>query len=177
MEVKKITGITVLGLLVAFATMSFYPANSFENPAIKETDGKSIPTLNQGIIDYVNTVINKRVDRGECWDLAYQALTRVGAEWDGKYRYGRLIDPNKVKVYPGDLIQFKGVKLKYQKNGSTYQESMAHHTAIVYEVIKPGVYRIAHQNTGFSGRKVGISDLRLDSRVRGRMMFYRPVKG
>jgi hypothetical protein len=53
---------------------------------------------------------------------------------------------------------------------------MTHHTAIVYNVIDKGVYEIAHQNTQFSGRKVGISTLNLNHIVKGKTYFYRPTK-
>ena len=137
---------------------------------------KNIPELNQKIIEYVNSVIGKKVDRGECWDLAYQALTRNDAQWDGEYVFGKQIYPRKDEVFPGDIIQFKGVKLKYRKRNTIYQETMPHHTAIVYKVIRKGVYELAHQNTGFSGRKVGISQFELNNVVKGKIAFYRPIQ-
>jgi hypothetical protein len=62
------------------------------------------------VVEYVESVIGEQVDRGECWDLAYQALTRIDAKWDGKYKYGREINPKRREVFPGDIIQFKNVK-------------------------------------------------------------------
>jgi hypothetical protein len=135
----------------------------------------NIPELNQEIIEYVNTVIGKKVDRGECWDLAYQALTRNDAQWDGEYVYGKRVNPLKDQIFPGDIIQFKGVKLQYQKGNTVYKETMPHHTAIVYKVIRKGVFELAHQNTGFSGKKVGISQLNIRDVVKGKMQFYRPI--
>ena len=132
--------------------------------------------LNKGVIEYVTSVIGKKVDRGECWDLANEALTKVGAKWDGDYKYGKLVDPARDSIFPGDLIQFSGVVLKYKVGSKEYKEQMQHHTAIVYEVIAPGVFKLAHQNTGFSRKKVGLSDLRLEDVSRGKMKFYRPVQ-
>jgi len=143
-------------------------------PAISQDD--KIPPLNKKIIEYVNTVIGKKVDRGECWDLANQALTRINAKWDHQYVYGRKINPEKEKVYPGDIIQFKNVKISYREGNTVRFEEMKHHTAIVYTIIKPGVYELAHQNTGFSGRKVGISKLDMSTVRKGTMKFYRPEK-
>lgn len=136
----------------------------------------SIPPLNKKVIEYVNSVIGKQVDRGECWDLANQALVRIEAEWDKKYSYGRLINPKKDEVYPGDMIQFEGVKVEYQKDNMILKEEMKHHTAVVYKVLEPGVYQLAHQNTSFSGRKVGLSELRLENVKKGKLKFYRPTK-
>lgn len=137
-------------------------------------NAQKIPDLNKKIIQYVNTVIGQQVDRGECWDLANQALTRHNAKWNGEYIYGKEIDPEKDAVYPGDIIQFEKVKVKYQIGNTITTESMGHHTAIVYKVYKKGKYQLAHQNTGFSGRKVGLSDLDLSNVIKGKMKFYRP---
>ena len=137
---------------------------------------KNIPELNKEIIKYVNTVKGKKVDRGECWDLANQALILIGADWDRQYVYGNIIDPKTDKVFPGDIIQFKNVKIKYTEGNATYTESMAHHTAIVYKVLGKGIYEIAHQNTEFSGRKVGVSKLDLNTIIKGEIYFYRPTK-
>ena len=133
-----------------------------------------IPELNKKIIKYVKSVVGTQVDRGECWDLANQALTRNHAKWDGAYEYGKPINPKKDVVYPGDLIQFKNVKVTYKVGNTIYKEVMAHHTAVVYKVLGPGKYEIAHQNNGFSGKKVGISSLDLSNVTKGKLFFYRP---
>ncbi len=137
---------------------------------------EDIPTLNNKIVAYVNSVMGTQVDRGECWDLAAQALNRNNAEWDGMYVYGKEIDPEKDEVFPGDIIQFKNVKVRYVKDMTIYNEEMKHHTAIVYTVIEPGVYEIAHQNTAYTGRKVGVSILDLSTVQKGKLTFYRPIK-
>lgn len=162
-KMKRIVGkMLVAGVLVLFLV----PANA----------GDTIPPLNRKIIDYVETVIGQQVDRGECWDLAYQALTRIEAKWDGEYRFGREVNPRRREIFPGDIIQFRDVTVRYREGNTIYTETMAHHTAIVYQVIEPRVFELAHQNTGFSGRTVGISKLDLDNVVSGRMWFYRPER-
>ncbi len=136
-----------------------------------------IPPLNQKIVDYVETVIGKKVDRGECWDLAAVPLYANNAKWSGEYEFGKLVDPQKNTIYPGDIIQFKNVKLKYEKDDMIFTQNLAHHTAIVYKVNGKGDYEIADQNNHFSGKKVGISTLRLEDVVQGKLKFYRPVPG
>lgn len=136
----------------------------------------SLPELNKQVVEIVKTTIGKKVDRGECWDLANKVLTELKADWDLKYKYGNLVNYKKEIVYPGDIIQFEGVKVKYKKGNATYTESMEHHTAVVYRVISPGVFELAHQNTGFSGRKVGLSTLDISTIMKGKMSIYRPVK-
>ncbi|HKL09361.1 MAG TPA: hypothetical protein VJ896_11345 [Bacteroidales bacterium] len=137
---------------------------------------EKIPELNRQIVEYVKTVIGKKVDRGECWDLANQALQKVDADWDRSFVYGNPVDPEKDEIFPGDIIQFENVVIKYKKENAYYTETMGQHTAIVYKVKKEGVYEIAHQNTQFSGRKVGISTLDINTVVDGKMYFYRPTK-
>lgn len=136
----------------------------------------SLPELNKQVIEIVKTTIGKKVDRGECWDLANKVLTELKADWDLKNKYGNLVNYKKETVYPGDIIQFEGVKVKYKKGNATYTETMEHHTAVVYRVISPGVFELAHQNTGFSGRKVGLSNLDISTIIKGKMSIYRPVK-
>jgi len=139
-----------------------------------------IPPINQKIIAYVDTVLGKQVDRGECWDFAAAALNYAGGYLDRRsektlYVFGEKINPNKDKVYPGDIIQFEEVALEYQKGNMIYKENMPHHTAIVYKVIEEGHYNLAHQNTSFSGKKVGLSELKLNDVKKGKLIFYRPV--
>lgn len=155
-------------LFFGFLVITLFSGELFSQP--------KMPELNKQVVDYVSTVIGQQVDRGECWDLANQALTKIGAKWDLEYIYGEKLDPEKETIYPGDIIQFEGVKLKYKKGNYTYEEEMEHHTAIVYKVLSKGVYELAHQNTGFSGRKVGLSELKLDDVVKGKLKFYRPVR-
>lgn len=158
------TGTAVLFIFAALLTFSHAMA------------GDDLPPLNREIVGYVESVIGMQVDRGECWDLAFQALTRAGAEWDGEYRFGRRIDPGRDDILPGDIIQFRNVKIRYREGNAIFTETMAHHTAVVYKVLDAGIFELAHQNTGFSGRKVGLSNLDLSTVVSGRMWFYRPER-
>jgi len=155
--------------IIAFAHLALMQA----------TTQTEIPPLNQKIIDYVKTTIGTRVNRGECWDLAYEALTRNEAIWDWEYEYGEKVDPKKDSIFPGDLVQFENVEMKYQKGNMIITETMDHHTAIVYRVIdaENKIFELAHQNTEFSGRKVGLSEFNLNQVTRGMVLFYRPVAG
>ena len=140
-----------------------------------------IPSLNQKVVSYVDTVIGKKVDRGECWDLAAAALDHAGAYLDRSnkkniYVFGKEINPKKENVFPGDIVQLENVKIEYTKGNGIYTESMAHHTAIIYEVLEKDHYKIAHQNTSFSGKKVGISKLKMSYIKKGKITVYRPYK-
>lgn len=140
-----------------------------------------LPELNDKIVEYLNSVMGTKVDRGECWDLAAGALAYSGAYFDRSSMktvsiYGRRLNPKKEDVLPGDLIQFENVELQWKDGNTTYKESMAQHTAIVYQVNGPLNYEIAHQNTSAWGKKVGVSNFRLDRVTKGKVMIYRPVK-
>ncbi len=142
---------------------------------------KNIPEVNRGIIEYVNSVIGSQVGRGECWDLADQALTANHAEFDKTskktlYDFGREYDPTREKILPGDIIQFKNVVVRYQKGNMIMTENFGHHTAIVYKVMEDRKVTLAHQNTSFSGKKVGLSDLDLENVKKGKLYFYRPIR-
>lgn len=136
----------------------------------KAQQNQALPALNATIVEYVKTTIGKKVDRGECWDLANQALTRANAAWTFPNQFGKVVDPQKDSIYPGDLIQFTNVKMR-SSTGETW--TFPKHTAIVYEVISPGVYKIAEQNVN-GKRKVQIDDLIYKDKVAGKMIFYRP---
>jgi hypothetical protein len=141
----------------------------------------SIPNLNSKVIEYVDSVIGKQVDRGECWDLAAAALDHAGAYMDkSNFKninvFGKVLNPEKDAIYPGDIIQIEKVKMEYTKGNSVYTETMPHHTAIIYKVLEKNYFEIAHQNTSFSGRKVGISELNMDHVKKGKIIFYRPYK-
>jgi hypothetical protein len=153
--------ISILIILVSFFTV--YRTSS------------QIPEMNKQIIEYVNSVMGKKVDRGECWDLANKALILVKADWDGKFTYGKLLNPKKDSIYPGDIIQYKDVVVKYTKGNVQYKETMKQHTAIVYKVISKGNYEVAEQNTAYAGKKVSIGKLNLEYIEKGKVYIYRPV--
>lgn len=142
----------------------------------------NLPELNAKVIEYVNKNMRKKVGRGECWDLAAGALAYSNAYFDRTSKrtaiiYGKALNPEKDEILPGDMIQFKKVKMKWREGNTIYQSQMGapDHTAIVYQVNGPGDYEIAHQNTSAFGRKVGVNNFRMDRITGGKLYFYRPV--
>ncbi|GAB4239712.1 MAG: hypothetical protein Tsb0034_15890 [Ekhidna sp.] len=155
-------------LAILFLSLSLIPAK--------------LPGLNAKVIEFVNKNMGKKVDRGECWDLAAGALAYANAYFDRSsiktaMIYGKELNPAKDEILPGDMIQFKKVKMKWTEGNTTYESSlgMPDHTAIVYKVNGKGDYEIAHQNTGEWGKKVGVNTLKLDRIISGKLTFYRPV--
>ena len=161
-----------LALIVSFST--------FGQDVNLNVERSDLPILNKKIIEYVNSVLGKRVDRGECWDLAFRALEASGSYFDRSSEktinvYGRVLDLAKEKVIAGDLIQFKSVKWMYIKNGKKFYGYANKHTAIVHSVNSINDFQIAEQNTPKFGKKVGISQLKTEWIVKGDIFIYRPV--
>jgi len=135
----------------------------------------SLPPLNKGVLDYVKTKLNKKVGRGQCWDLAAEALQSVNASWDRAYKFGREVDTAHECVFPGDIIQFEKVIVEYTRDGGIYQESMGHHTAVVFKVNSKGNFELAHQNIGNGSNKVNLTNLDLKNVLKGKITIFRPV--
>lgn len=134
------------------------------------------PELNKKVIEFVNTNMNKKVGMGECWDIAAEALNKVGAKWDGKYNFGKEVDPKKACIFPGDIVQFEGVILTYSIEDVFYTETLTHHTAIIYSVKEKGDFMIADQNTKHSGKKVTTHPFKVKDVTKGKFSIYRPQK-
>lgn len=152
----------------------FFPPHNKLLAGTINTD--SLPELNRKIIDFVDSKMKKKVGRGECWDLAAQALNTAGATWNGKLKFGRLIDPETETILPGDIVQFEGVKIKFEKAGAKYKEILNHHTGIIYTVKGRKQFDLANQNTAQYGRKVGLSYIDLEQVTSGRYFIYRPER-
>ena len=135
----------------------------------------SIANLNKSIITWASTQVNKKVGTGQCWDLAQQALNKSGAKWDGLYGFGKPLKKGEC-LMPGDIVQFEKVKTNRLVNGSEFREDFPHHTAIIYSVTSSDQIQLIHQNTGYNGKKVAISDFFFSSIKSGKFTVFRPEK-
>ena len=158
--------------MIAYLLISLFLFSKHESYSSTPCD--SIPALNKNIIAFVTSHLNKKVVRGECWDLAYAALNTHHAKWDGRYSYGTKVDYRSECVYPGDIIQFERVVIEYKINGETMRGEMVQHTAIIYEVQSIGNFILAHQNYN-NKRKVLLTPLNMENIKRGKAVIYRPV--
>ena len=145
---------------------------AFHASAQLPTSCDSTEPLNAEILKVVKSCIGKKIDRGECWDLAKFALDKVNASWDGYLDYGKETDWRKECIQPGDILQFEGVEFEDEN----YSESYYHHTAIVYAVGEDGAVELIHQNTGQFGKKVGVSTIYFKDLKKGKILAYRPIK-
>lgn len=92
--------------------------------------------------------LGKKVDRGECWDLAAAALNYAGAKWSPPFNFGTKYDYKKQAIQAGDIIQFEKVVIKIT-NG---EYDLPHHTAVVVKAYGGLKCQIAHQNV--AGKKL-----------------------
>jgi len=156
--------------LLVFLMMSFCGAAQIKQPC------EQMPELNKAIVSFVKTKMKKKVGRGECWDLAAEALNKVEAKWDGNSKFGKEVNYKKECVYPGDIIQFEDVVLKYEQDGKYFIEKLEHHTAIIFHVKEKDSFVIADQNTRFSGKTVGTHNFDVKTLTKGSFKIYRPMK-
>ena len=133
--------------------------------------------LNSRVIEFVDSVMGTTVGRGECWDLAQQALDRNLADWTRPTTYGLLLNPDTTAIKAGDIIQFRNLKItEHLPGGVTKWETLGapDHTAIVYKVLGKKHFTLAHQNIG-GRRSVVKSDVNLTKVTSGKYWIYRPV--
>jgi hypothetical protein len=138
------------------------------------TQCDSVPTLNQEIVKIANTMMGKKVDRGECWDLAALVLNQTNAKWDKKLTYGRALKKGECFTV-GDIVQFENIEMQHQVGNKIMVEKMPHHTAIIYKVINENEVVLIHQNTSYTGKKVGTSSFWFLDVKKGKYTIYRPV--
>lgn len=163
----------------SLSALSFKGLASFEITATGSAPRSlSKRYLNAEVLAFANLRMGQQVGRGECWDVAQEALDRNGADWVRPTQFGEPLDPRTQEIKPGDIIQFQSVKIYEETPTSTHTEFIGNpdHTAVVYEVLGPLHYRLAHQNIG-GKRYIIVTEVNLNNMVSGKMWFYRPLAG
>jgi len=145
--------------------------------------------INARVIQFAQRQIGHRVGRGECYDLAHQALRASGARSapdygeitdDADYVWGESVELSDVRA--GDVIQFRDYSFRITRDdGSWSEEERPHHTAIVASVGENGAIEVYEQNVP-QGHRVRRSQLyfadstggAINVRVSGSFWFYRP---
>lgn len=133
--------------------------------------------LNSRVIEFVDSVMGTTFGRGECWDLAQQALDQNLADWTRPTAYGLPLNPDINEIRAGDIIQFRTLKItEHLSGGTTKWETLGapDHTAIIYKVLGKKHFTLAHQNIG-GKRSVVKSDINLTKVTGGKYWIYRPV--
>lgn len=124
--------------------------------------------INAAVLAWAQRQLNQRVGRGECWDLAEEAILasngvssrvltrpfRAGAD----YVWGDRI--NIAMAQPGDIVQFRNYRWQSLTEVTTIDPITGrstrgnaggarmphHHTAIIVSRLEPGVFQVIHQN-------------------------------
>lgn len=120
------------------------------------------------IISFSVKNIGKKIDRGECWDLANAALNNAGADWTPPFGFGDKIDYKTQLLQPADILQFSNVKFIFKNGSATFPK----HTAIIYKANKHTV-TLLHQNFN-NKRYVDTLTISLDNMKNGKIEAYRP---
>lgn len=124
-------------------------------------------TVADKIVQFSLKNMGRKVDRGECWDLAAFALNHANAQWESPHSFGSKVDIGG-GLQPGDVLQFTSVQFVFP-NGSA---SFPKHTAIVYKASKSQV-TLFHQN--FNRRRyVDTLTIRFDQVKSGKIEAFRP---
>jgi signal peptidase I len=129
----------------------------------------TIKTVPSKVLSFCEKNMGKKVGKGECWDLAKEALDFASAEWTPPYLFGKKLTKKEL-VKAGDIIQFENVKIIYPDKS---WKELPHHTAIIYKVISPGKYIIAEQNAN-NKKMVILSEIDLNYLKKGQFTVFRP---
>ncbi len=173
---------TALILSAAMATLA--PSNAPTAP--------NELSIAQQVHEYASRHIGARVGSGECADLNYYGLEVAGARpfgtWQdqpaaGDYVWGRKIatlTPNfeaedlAEQLIPGDMLQFRNVKIVEKVGRVTYTTTATHHSAVLDAFdASSGKLTIFEQNSG-GKRYVTRRTFRVADIQAGSIWVYRP---
>lgn len=140
-----------------------------EGTTAPRTPRGPISEIQREVVNFAADNVGRRVGRGECWDLADQALRAAGAEPPRGYTFGDRIPLSEIQ--PGDILQFTSAR--FDEPGYWTIMGMPNHTAVVHAVGDTRAF-ILQQN--FNGqRHVTPYDLNLNNLTSGRLEAFRPV--
>jgi hypothetical protein len=143
-------------------------------------------TINQQVVLYARNHLNRRVRRGECYDLAHRALLAANAS--SAPDYGRItatadyvwgLRVMLASAQAGDIIQFRNYRVDIDnETGVGFQtRGSPNHTAIIASVGANGVIEVFEQNV-YNVKTVKRNTLYFQNgngiRVTGQFIIYRP---
>lgn len=127
-----------------------------------------ITELQRDVVNFAADNIGRKIGRGECWDLADQALRAAGAAPPKGYTFGTPVPLDEIQ--PGDILQFTAAR--FDEPGYWTIMGMPNHTAVVHAVGDTRVF-ILQQN--FDGKRyVTTYDLNLNNLTAGQLEAFRP---
>jgi hypothetical protein len=142
-----------------------------QQPVAPQIQQQNASSVNQGVLQYAQSVVGRKIGNGQCTELAIAALQAAGARPNSGYTWGtQLRSVNELQ--PGDVVQLHDARFEYA-NGS-WSASTGPHTAIVTSV-QGSVIQVLEQNISSSPVQAGQYDVTY--MTAGRIEFYRPVAG
>lgn len=149
-----------------FARISFFILYLF---FLTSANAQEASAVSKKILAFCDANKGKKVGKGECWDLAKEALNSAEAIWIPPYAFGKELK-KKDAIQAGDIIQFEKVTIEYPDGA---WKELPHHTAIVYKVIEGQKLLMAEQNAN-GKRFVIFSEIDLSYIKKGKYTVYRP---
>lgn len=146
---------------ILFLVFSFF--------AFQTIDAQEVNPISKKILAFCDANKGKKVGKGECWDLAKEALNSSGATWTPPYIFGKELGKKDVFL-SGDIIQFEKVRIEYPDGA---WKDIPHHTAIIYTVNGTNKFTIAEQNAN-GKRFVQFSEIDLSYIQKGKYTIFRP---
>jgi phenylpropionate dioxygenase-like ring-hydroxylating dioxygenase large terminal subunit len=163
------------------------------NPAPAKPDtATAAPDLNRKILAFCAAHLGQQVADGECANLVNEAYKSAGALRrrdvpkppgvtlrDDDYVWGRLLGPDD-RVQPGDVIQFRDVKIVKKTGNRTSTHTAGHHTAVVKSVLGKNHFAVLHQNSSYGvppekKKTVHDGDFDFNFKTEGEYWIYRPL--
>jgi hypothetical protein len=143
-------------------------------------------TIHEDVLRFARTNLNKKVGRGQCFDLVDQALRAAGAASaadygpvgrNADYEWGLGVMVGSVR--PGDIVQFRNYRVDFETEAGTGYETRGapNHSAIVASVGEGGVIEVFEQNV-YGVQLVKRNTLyfvgREGVRISGSFRYFRP---
>jgi len=136
---------------------------------VASTNAQESNSIAKKILAFCDSNKGKKVGKGECWDLAKEALNSAEATWTPPYAFGKELK-KKDLILAGDIIQFEKVTIEYPDGA---WKDLPHHTAIIYKVVEGQKLIVAEQNAN-GKRFVIFSEIDLSYVKKGKFTIYRP---
>lgn len=138
--------------------------------------------LNAAMLKFCYDVYGSKVGDGQASSLALVSLEAIGAAPARSTGFGDPVDMFSLR--PGDIIQFSWCKFKglLGDGGGHYvafagdASTRGAHTAIVFQVQRPGMSMVCLEQNISSATGVRHSTYRLDDMIEGSIQGYRPRK-
>ena len=149
--------------------------------------------MGERVVSYCSRELGKQVGSGECADLASKALRYAGAagqhppDWpqpgdyvwgqpvySAEYANGKIVErpgaSARLKVLPGDIVQFRNATL--QADG--YKLMNAHHTSVIAKVGNKGIDWVLYDQNSAERRFVVTNTISLTGLQSGYLIVYQP---